>query len=222
MKSSHVLLALFAALIITPVAHGQDSATNQDEQQTEIKNKKGDEVTTVSEIPVKILVVINEFEGAKKIATLPYTLYTLSAGPGSPFRHPVQGPRESMRYQLRIPIVTGTFQQSSANGSPVSTQFTYQDVGTDIDYTARTLPNDSYELDFTVDRTWASLPGSESQRTPAASERGFVVTGQPILPHFRNNFVVMLKDGQTVEGASATDPVSGHVLKVDVTLTVLK
>lgn len=222
MKSSHVLLALFAALIITPVAHGQDSATNQDEQQTEIKNKKGDEVTTVSEIPVKILVVINEFEGAKKIATLPYTLYTLSAGPGSPFRHPVQGPRESMRYQLRIPIVTGTYQGgASAKGSPlVNTQYQFQDVGTDIDYTARTLPNDSYELDFTVDRTWASMPGAANDEV--ALERGSVVTGQPILPHFRNSFVVVLKNGQTVEGASATDPVSGHVLKVDVTLTVLK
>lgn len=219
MKSSHVLLALFAALIITPVAHGQDSATNQDEQQTEIKNKKGHEVATVSEtptgVPVKILVVINEFEGEKKIGSLPYTLYTLTEGPAAPF-HPGGGLRESMRYQLRIPIVTGSFQAGAGNDKAVvNNQYMYQDVGTDIDYAAFTVGADSYELAFTVDRSWASVPDSSGQQN-------LLSTGHPLLPHFRNNFVVMLKDGQTVEGASAADPVSGHVLKVDVTLTVLK
>lgn len=224
MKSSHVLLALLAALIITPVAHGQDSAANQGEQRAEIKNKKGHEVVTVSEaptgVPLKILVVISEYDGEKKIASLPYTLYTVTEGPSDPHT----GTRQSMRYQSRVPIVIGSFQAgvgAPPKGAPlVNTQYQYQDVGTDIDYGAYSVGTDSYELVFSVDRSWASMPGPATDQT--ALERGSALTGQPILPHFRNSFVVVLKNGQTVEGASATDPVSGHVLKVDVTLTVLK
>jgi len=207
-------IVIFAMLMCVAPARGQDTNNPQKKDQESASE-------TQPGTPVKILVVISEFEGAKKIASLPYTLYTLTAGPARPFS-PVGGPRESMRYQLRIPIVTGSFQAGIGTGKEplVNTQWTYQDVGTDIDYAAFTVGADSYELAFTVDRSWASVPGSSGQET--TSEHVSLSTVQPMLPHFRNSFVVVLKNGQTVEGAAATDPVTGHVLKVDVTLTALK
>jgi hypothetical protein len=39
---------------------------------------------------------------------------------------------------------------------------------------------------------------------------------------FRASFVPLLRDGQTVQYTAATDPVSGEVVKIDVTVTVLK
>lgn len=204
-------LVIFATLMCVAPARSQNANDHQNEKQEPAAEVKPG-------TPVKILVVISEFDGAKKIASLPYTLYTVTEGRAD--RH--SGTSQSMRYQLRVPILSGAYPAVAPTpGSPrVSYQFQFQDIGTDIDYGAFTLPGDFYELAFTVDRSWASMPGSASDQT--ALERGSALTGQPIIPHFRNNFIVVLKDGQTVEGASATDPVSGHVLKIDVTLTALK
>jgi hypothetical protein len=44
----------------------------------------------------------------------------------------------------------------------------------------------------------------------------------PTFRSFRSSNVVVLKDGQSTEFAAATDKISGEVVKVDVTLTVVK
>ncbi len=46
--------------------------------------------------------------------------------------------------------------------------------------------------------------------------------GVPAFRNFTSNFSILLKDGQTAQYASATDPVSGETLRVDVTVNVLK
>ena len=56
-----------------------------------------------------------------------------------------------------------------------------------------------------------------TRRTPAQTLKGI-----PAFRNFTSNFNILLKDGQTAQYASATDPVSGETLKVDVTLNVLK
>lgn len=198
-----------AILICVAAARGQNPNDHQNEEQQSAPEAKFG-------TPVKILVVISEFDGGNKIGSLPYTLYTVTAGPADPH----SGARQSMRYQLHVPILSGNYPTEPASKGITNYQYRFQDVGTDIDYGAYLVGDDSYELVFTVDRSWASTPGPASKQV--ALERGSVLTGQPILPHFRNSFIVVLKNGQTVEGASATDPVSGHVLKIDVTLTALK
>ena len=45
------------------------------------------------------------------------------------------------------------------------------------------------------------------------------------MPSFRNfnsSFTALLRDGQTMQYTSATDPVSGEVMKIDVTVAVMK
>jgi hypothetical protein len=39
---------------------------------------------------------------------------------------------------------------------------------------------------------------------------------------FKANFTILLGDGQTTQYTSAVDPVSGEVMKIDVTLNVIK
>jgi hypothetical protein len=40
--------------------------------------------------------------------------------------------------------------------------------------------------------------------------------------NFNSGFDLVLRDGETGEGVSATDPFNGHVLKVSVTIHVVK
>ena len=44
----------------------------------------------------------------------------------------------------------------------------------------------------------------------------------PVLRTFSSDATLFLRDGQTAQLVVATDPLNGDVLKVDVTLTVVK
>jgi hypothetical protein len=44
----------------------------------------------------------------------------------------------------------------------------------------------------------------------------------PMFRSFNSSFQALLRDGQTTQYVSATDPVSGEVMKIDVTLNLLK
>jgi len=45
---------------------------------------------------------------------------------------------------------------------------------------------------------------------------------KPVVQSFKAELDLLLRDGQTIQSTLATDPVSGRVSKVDVTLNVLK
>ena len=49
-----------------------------------------------------------------------------------------------------------------------------------------------------------------------------LVPNVPMFRSFNSSFQVLLRDGQTTQYTSATDPVSGEMTKIDVTLNVLK
>jgi hypothetical protein len=207
MRPAPIAILFLATILASPLAHGQ-TAGGQDkkEHQAESEDKKGSSeagTETESGSPLKILVVISEFADSKKISSLPYTLYTVSAGPAKPH----SGPRSSMRYGVKVPLKTA------------SNSFTYQNIGTDIDYGAYERTGGSYQLVFTIDRSWVGTP---SNGNDGEFKQNVDLPGAPVLPTFRDSFTVVLRDGQTVEGAAAVDPITGHVLKVDVTLTVLK
>jgi len=214
-----VLLALAAVLALLPSTRGQEKQGSQKDQGAtpipapvlDVETKKEHEAATGSEgspqVPLKIQVVISEFDGTKKVSSLPYTLYTMGVQPGEG-HHPGQ-----LRYNIRVPI-----------GSP--TNYNSQNVGTNVDCTAYVQDTTAYRLEFRVNRTWVSLlePTEKEAmvRGITTAEPGNAPVLPPPVPSFDDDFAVVLKNGQTVEGASAVDPVTGHVLKIEVTLTVLK
>jgi hypothetical protein len=151
---------------------------------------------------LRLDILLSEYDGSKEVNSLPYTLYVESA------THRTRN--RAIRMGLKIPIVTNT---SGANQ-----QVTYQDIGTDIDAQAMTIGDSVYDLDMNVDRS------SVYSANQAADENGRIpqVGGSPVVRSFRSNFDLALRDGQTAQGPSATDPFNGHVLKVSVTLHVLK
>jgi hypothetical protein len=65
-------------------------------------------------------------------------------------------------------------------------------------------------------------PPNQSSK-PAEWQPGSPLTDRPIFGGFQANVTdLLLRDGETVQAATATDPVSGHVWKIDVSLKVGK
>ena len=44
----------------------------------------------------------------------------------------------------------------------------------------------------------------------------------PAFRSFRSSFAMLLQDGQSMQYASATDPISGEVMKIDVMVSLAK
>jgi len=149
--------------------------------------------------PVRVQVVFTEYEGEKKISSLPYTLLVNADD---------RGPLAAVRMGLRVPIEVN------------SNQFQYQDVGTNLDGRAEKADDGRFLLKLNVEKTSVYAPGASGK--PASVGVGEIANKQPIVQQFRTQVNLLIRDGQTIQSTVATDPVTGHILKVDVTLNVLK
>jgi len=170
---------------------------------------------------LKIQVVISEQEGEKKLANLPYTFFLRAGGGGH------ESPWTKVRMGSRVPVATGSFQSSSGSGSTgvsplVNTQFQYIDVGTNIDARAFIADDGRFDLSLNLERSWVEgdviLPGDKQTPAPAGS-REF---REPIIRQFKTELTLPMRDGQTVQSTQATDPLSGRVLTITVTLNAVK
>jgi hypothetical protein len=92
--------------------------------------------------------------------------------------------------------------------------YNYRSVGTNIDITAESGPDGYYKLNMTVQDSSVQLDTTDRAKPLAP--------GAPMFRSFNSSFPLLLRDGQTTQYTSATDPVSGEVTKIDVTLNVLK
>lgn len=195
-----VSLAVLLALLALPSIHAQEKPGSE---------PKPNVAPAPPKIPLKIQIVLTEFDGTQKISSLPYTMYTLAVDPHD-------HSREHLRLGVHLPVATA----SNASGG-VPTQYTYIEVGTNIDCAAIALEDGQFSLDFTVEQSSASTLATGGKSTdwkPGDPNPG----PQPITRLFRNEFALLMRDGQTMEGSSAVDPVTGHVLKINVTLNVLR
>ena len=159
------------------------------------------------DIPLKVLVVFNEFDGEKKVSSMPYTLSILS----SDERGHAAG---SLRMGIKVPIQTAGAKEGQGS-------YQYMDVGTHIDCKVTRQEAGRYSLELTVRRSSVYMPpgiSSGKEGTFTAGE----LSGRPVVQEFNGNFTIILRDAESKQGTIATDPVTGRQLKVDVTLTVVK
>ena len=75
--------------------------------------------------------------------------------------------------------------------------------------------------------TVSSASPSRSRTRPSTSIRRQRIRKQflrdvPVFRSFRSSFAMVLRDGQSMQYASATDPISGEVMRIDVTLSLAK
>jgi hypothetical protein len=181
---------ILLALLILPACLGAQQQAN---------TSSGESVTRL-----RLEIVLSEYDGGKEVENLPYTLFMESGPPMARLW--------SVRMGLKVPIATS----ATVNGA--GTQYSYQDVGTNIDAAASPVGDGLYNLNMSVDRSsvYSVDQGTEeNEKIPR-------VSGLPVVRSFRSNFDLALRDGQTAQGPSAADPFNGHILKISVTLHVLK
>jgi hypothetical protein len=199
MKASRHLASFFmllAILLVPGVARSQENVTQ----------KSAGSETGAAITQFKLQVVLTELDGSKKISSLPYVIpVTFSSGQGMP--------PAVIRVGVRVPINT-----TSKSGD---SSLTYVDVGTNIDCRMHSPVGGRYPLDMNIERSYLYSEASNQEIkewNPGQSS----LSKTPVVHQIRGSFSWALADGQAANEAQITDPVSGHVTKIEVLLTVVK
>ena len=148
---------------------------------------------------LRVQLVISRYQGEKKTGSLPYTFIVT-----------VGGGLVRMRMGVDTPVPMGT--QSPDSKAPMS--FQYRNVGTNIDCRAGDLGDGRYQLSLNVENSSAMSGTERGGETPA--------TGAPLFRRFETSLNPVLRDGQSIQTIASTDPVTGELVKIDVTLNVVK
>jgi len=200
MRKAGISLVVLLFGVLAPFCLAQDKPKAQDSQKAEVR-------TTA----VKVQIVFTEFEGDKKVKSLPYTLY-INAPDAPDWKS--SSSFVKLRVGSRVPIYTG-----GNTGS-----MTYLDVGTNIDARAAYSGDGRLLLQTKIERSWVeggvSVPVAKSDGSASETSSGHFQ--EPIVRQFVSEFDLKLREGQPVESTMATDPLSGKVLKVDVSFTIVK
>jgi hypothetical protein len=189
MKKALLILTVILAWAGLSFAGSQEKDKASDSSKAAEKTKAEEKSPT----PLRVQLVFTEYDGDKKIVSLPYSFSVNAderrARPGTQIRNGVRIP---------VPVASGPNKEA--------TQYQYMDVGTNIDCSAQSQDDGRYKLVLTVERSSVS----QEQST----------TATPVIRQFGAEMNPILKDGQTLETVMATDPVNGHVYRVTVTLNV--
>jgi hypothetical protein len=155
---------------------------------------------------LRVQLVITRLQGDKKVSSLPYT-FVLSARPSStcPPAH------VRMRMGVDTPIPVTTFDDSDPK-KPKGTSVSYRTVGTNIDCSADDLGDGRFKLSLMVENS-SALAGDKAAGDLAQF---------PLFRKFDTSLEPILRDGQKAETVTSTDPVTGEVVKIDVSLNVAK
>ena len=149
--------------------------------------------------PVRLLVTVSRYQGDKKISSLPYSL-SVSIG----------GPRVTFNIGAQVPYAT-----TQVTENVKTPTYSYRSVGVGIIVSGQTeVEPGQYRMDVHVDDSTLSS-SSQIQGAPA-------IASVPIFRTFNTGGTVRLRDGQTTQLTTAADPITGEIMRVDVTLTVLK
>jgi hypothetical protein len=153
--------------------------------------------------PIKVQIVFTEFDGDKKISSMPYTFTVITDERlGGNYS-------TSLRTGVRVPVETDSKDQK--------TTYTYLDVGSSIDCGIKTEEDGRYHVYLTFDRS-ALYPNKSSEGERLVPDPN----GLPLVRQFRASENLILKDGQSSENLLSTDPLNGHTLRVSVTINVQK
>jgi hypothetical protein len=143
-------------------------------------------------VPLKVQVVVSRYQGQKQTGRVPFTL--------SVNANDRKAAEVTSATQVLIPMVT----VGEKTTGPV-----FKDVGISIRCLAASVDGNRFALDLNVES--ASIDDDQPKKDPPYRIRAF-----------RSSQQVLLRDGQTMEYTTATDPVNGEEVKVAVTMTVVK
>lgn len=206
-------LALLAALPLCIQAQDKN-ASQEEKHKAEEKSLAADKLraeagsqAAVASTPLKVKIVLTEYDGEKKTKSLPYIIYV-----NAPHATHLQPDWTRLRIGSRVPVYTG------------KDSYTYLDVGTSIDARAVAGANDQFVLQTNVERSWVEgeIPVATDGSAMASSDIAKGPFKQPIIQQFKFELNLTLKDGQTIESTTASDPLNGKVLRVETTVNIAK
>lgn len=147
--------------------------------------------------PLRVQLVMSKQLGEKKISSLAYSVPCNA------------GERKAMlKLGVEVPVPVRKAE---------TVEFQYRNVGANIECDARRVADGRFNVHIAFEHSSLYVPG---EKTAVAEESRSA--GAPFFRTSMSQFSVMLRDGQTLQAVTGTDPVSGEVTAVDVTLTVLK
>ena len=196
MKKTGLAVLLATLVLVVPHLWAQEKAKSSDVA------KPAETEKTMT--PLRVQVVFSEYDAEKKVSSSPYTLLVNADD---------KGPLASVRMGLRVPVET-------TSSSSAAKQFQYMDIGTNMDGRAEKADGGRFLLKLNVEKSSLYTQG-EGQKA-ATSVRNEISSAQPVVQQFRSQVNLLIRDGQTIQSTVATDPVTGHTLRVDVTLNALK
>lgn len=156
------------------------------------------------QVPLKVQLTLSRFMGEKKVSSTQYMLGVLT-----------NAQKTNLRMGVQVPVMQTVFGGNAA--SIPQSSYSYKDVGTNIDCQGQDVGNGLFNLVITVEDSTIHL-----DRSPDSADEKKMLRDIPSFRSFRASFAMVLRDGQTMQYASATDPISGEVMRIDVTLTLAK
>src|SRR5271154_5630428 len=182
--------------MLSPVVLAQDKPKSDDKAKVEAPST-----------PIKVQIVFSEFEGDKKTKSLPYVMYI-----NAPVSTELRAGWVKFRIGSRLPIYVG------------KNEMQYMDVGTNVDARAAHTGEGHVLLQLILERSWVegeiSVPVTRADASPSDPSGGHFQ--EPIIRGFKSELDMKLREGQPVESIVATDPISGKVVKVEISFTVVK
>ena len=186
-------------------AKADDAAEIQ--KRVEESVKRGEARTRL--IPLSIDVVVSRYQGEKKISSLPYVL-AVNTNDNAP------GGVCQLRMGASVPVPSIVAPAGNPGGpvGPMPGPVSYRDIGTNIDCTARIVDEGVYQLRLNIEDT-SIYTNAQDAGTPTVGQ-------MPIFRTFRSTNTLVLRDGQTRDVTAAADRVNGEVIRIAVTLRVVK
>jgi hypothetical protein len=157
-----------------------------------------------SAVTLKVTVTISRWDAEKKVSSSPYVLMVVPSY-GKRAEEGADGDSTIVQMGSETPVPSTTV----TDGKTVPT-YSYKNLGTNINVSGRPVDDSKYNIQVGVQDSQLGAP-----QTIAGSTVARYLT-------FRSNNRLTMRDGQTVQYAVATDTITGQVVKLDVTMNVLK
>lgn len=171
-----------------------------------------DQEAKAPSVTLRLTVVISRFDGDKKTGSLPFILMVVPGRIHDTKEGPIgmDGDATSLQMGAEVPVVTNVLM-----GSQTVPSYQYRSVGTNITSQAKSAGDGRFDVYLNVTDSQVM-----SDITPAGAAAGPI--SAPRFQSFKSANRLILRDGQTVQFTAATDKSSGEVVKLDVTLNVIK
>jgi len=151
---------------------------------------------------LKVQLIVTKHLGDKKVSSLSYSFPCNTADP-----------KLSLSLGMEVPVPVRKADK---------VEFQYRNVGANIECEASGLPDGRFKLHLAFEQSSLYSVGVKTGTPVPEQTLESRVDNPTIFRTARSLFNPVLRDGQTMQAVTGTDPLTGELVTVDVTLGVVK